>query len=100
MGPTLSDSLPPVAPLQRIVGAPGDVLGALRVLPDIARHTAAMARHTAAMAKATQSLPTVEEKISEVAEATDVLPPMEDRMAKIRSEEHTSELQSPVHLVC
>ena len=50
--------------LQRLLFAPGDLLGALRVLPEIAEHTSEMAKHTAEMARMTKSLPAIEEQMA------------------------------------
>jgi len=59
-----------------VVSIPGEVLGALRVLPRLLTEVEKIARHTAA-------LPRVEEAIGKVSGDTAVLPGMYERMAAI-----------------
>jgi hypothetical protein len=55
--------------LERISAIPADVIGALRMIPEIVENTREVAAHTAVL--------------SEVAEQTRVLSPMDERMAAI-----------------
>lgn len=64
--------------LARPLGGATVLLGALKVLPEIADNTAAMA-------KATRSLPKIERRLAEIAEAASVLPQMDARMQNIEA---------------
>jgi hypothetical protein len=79
-------------PLVRLPRLPGDLIGALQVLPAIARHTAAMRKSTGEMAEATRTLPEIRRSIRAVAkdtaalrglEALATLETMDRRMANI-----------------
>jgi hypothetical protein len=75
-----------VAPLLRVLTAPGDVLSALRVLPSIANDTKAMAEAMRALPRLERQLREVANStgtLPDVAERTEVLPGMDSRMATI-----------------
>ena len=78
-------------PIDRLPGLPGlpaDVLGALRVLPGMARDTATMARQLAVLgdvAEATRALPELHADMARVAEATESITQIDARMATIES---------------
>lgn len=75
-------------PLDRLPGLPADVLGALRVLPGMARDTERMSRHTAVLedvAAATRTLPELREDMARVAEATECINQIDTRMATIEA---------------
>src|SRR3954454_9978330 len=79
--------------LDKLIGIPADVVGALRVLPLIAEHTEAMREHTAVLEEInagtkggcadTEALPELKANMQKVAETTVVLGPMDGRMATI-----------------
>lgn len=72
--------------LDRLPGLPTDVLAALKVLPGMARDTAAMARHTEVLdevAAATGALPELREEMARVAAATESIARIDARMATI-----------------
>lgn len=72
-------------PIDRLPGLPADLLGALRVLPGMARDTAAMAQHTAVLDEvvaATAALPEIAEHMRHVAAVTVSI---EERMAQIEA---------------
>jgi len=72
-------------PFDRVLGVPGDVVGALRLVSSIARDTHRMAEHTEVLdrvAAATDALPQLREEMARVAEAVDR---MDGRMASIES---------------
>ena len=85
--------MPPGLRVDRLLGIPADVLAGLRMLPVIAEHTGAMQRHTARLEEMTgalqcvssdtEALPALRAEMSQVAEATAVLGPMDERMATI-----------------
>ncbi len=60
------------------LGAPAELIGALKHLPDIAKHTAAMARDTRALAQIARDM-------SRVAERTEGIQTMDARMANIEA---------------
>jgi methyl-accepting chemotaxis protein len=77
-------------PFGRVVGIPGEVVSAIKLLPLIARNTGDMSGNTADMAADTSQLPDIQrslealaKEMSEVAETTKVLPGMDGRMATI-----------------
>lgn len=75
-------------PLDRIVGVPNDVLGALRLVSAIARDTHRMAEHTEVLdrvALATDALPELREEMARVAEATEAIARLDARMATIEA---------------
>lgn len=75
-------------PLNRLPGLPTDLLGALGVLPGMARDTASMAESTAVLgdvAEATRALPQLHADMARVAEATECITQIDARMATIES---------------
>lgn len=65
-----------VAPLGRLISAPGEVLSIIRLLRTIAENTESMAQ-------ATKALPQLERDMRQVAEYTQILPEMHERMGVI-----------------
>ena len=80
-------------PLGRVIGLPAEVVGALRVLPQLARDMAEVREATrdlpdvreatTAMARNTSTLPDVLGSLETVAQGTAVLRPMDERMQTI-----------------
>lgn len=74
--------------LDRLPTLPLDLLSALKVLPDMARDTAAMAKHTAVLeevAEATRALPVLHNDMARVAEATESISRIDERLATIEA---------------
>src|SRR5213078_3812757 len=81
--------------IDRVLGVPGDLAGALRDLPRIVDNLDRIAEATkslgriertmTAISKSTQTLPNVERNIGEVAEATGQVGAIEERMANIEA---------------
>lgn len=84
----------PLPSLDRISGLPADVIGALRMVPEIVENTRAMERHTSVLvdvatvlrrvAEDTKALAPLRDDMASVAEATSVLEAMDNRMAAIQ----------------
>jgi hypothetical protein len=66
-----------------IVSVSGELVAALRVLPDVLDALREVRDDTRRMADNTDTLPQVREELAKVAELASVLPPMDRRMAHI-----------------
>jgi prefoldin subunit 5 len=83
------------SPIDRVLGIPNEITAALRVLPDIARNTAAIAKATRSlpqiertmeqMSEDTKAISELNRSMSEIAKLTEILEPMDARMAAIES---------------
>jgi uncharacterized coiled-coil protein SlyX len=66
-----------------IVSVSGELVAALRVLPDVLDALREVREDTRRMADNTDTLPQVREELAKVAELASVLPPMDERMVHI-----------------
>jgi hypothetical protein len=66
-----------------IVSVPGELVAALRVLPEVLTALTKVGEDTRRMAENTAELPDVRARLEEVSELASVLPPMDERMATI-----------------
>ena len=68
-----------------IISAPGELVAAVRVLPEVLAALTRVGDDTRRMAKNTAELPDVRARLEEVSELAGVLPPMDERMANIEA---------------
>jgi len=74
-----------MAPLDRLISLPSDVLAGLRMLPEIADSTSTMAEKTAVLPQVEKDLHDLCDQMARVAESTSILDPMDDRMSNIEA---------------
>ena len=65
------------------MSVPGELVAALRVLPEVLTTLTKVGEDTRRMAENTAELPDVRARLEEVSELASVLPPMDERMATI-----------------
>ena len=68
-----------------LIAVPGELVAALRVLPEVLDALREVRSDTRRMADNTDALPDVQEHLAEVAAQASVLPPMDERMAHIEA---------------
>src|SRR5689334_2600271 len=71
--------------LDRVVGVPNDLLGALRMVASIARDTERMAKNTEVLDQVAADLKALPELRGEMARVADAVATMDGRMAKIEA---------------
>ena len=68
-----------------IISAPGELVAAVRVLPEVLEALTKVGDDTRKMAENTSELPEVRARLDEVSERAAVLPPMDERMETIEA---------------